>query len=119
MNDELGEIQHGDFERRLRDLQRELEDLLDVTADDARPVQLKDNKGRLSRMDEMHNQSILLANRNLMRTRLQRVRAARRRLDEGNFGFCADCDEMIALPRLQAWPEATLCLGCQSAREAR
>ncbi len=49
------------------------------------------------------------------------VRAAQTRLaqDPEAFGYCLRCDEMIAWKRLEARPESTLCLDCQSEVEAR
>ncbi|MBN3561521.1 TraR/DksA C4-type zinc finger protein [Amphritea spongicola] len=39
---------------------------------------------------------------------------ALRRLDEGLYGECENCGEMIELNRLKANPVAVLCIGCQS-----
>ncbi len=94
-----------------------LDALLTATTTDSKPVDLRANRGRLSRMDEMHNQAILLANRNVTRNRLREVRKALRRLQEGEYGYCLECDEPIAWARLNAYPEAGYCLRCQSNRE--
>lgn len=48
---------------------------------------------------------------------LDDVNAALKRLDNGRFGECEHCGEPIALARLQALPQARLCLTCQSAAE--
>jgi DnaK suppressor protein len=48
---------------------------------------------------------------------LDDVNAALQRLDSGRFGECERCGEPIALARLQALPQARLCLACQSAAE--
>jgi DnaK suppressor protein len=101
----------------LEQLQKRLEILLANTESGAKPVKLKDNQGRLSRMDEMHNQSILVANRNLTKNRLRKVIAAQKRIADGYFGDCQDCGEQIAFVRLKAYPEAGLCLDCQELAE--
>ena len=72
MGDELSPAQLTELESDLHDLKTSLEDLLIATETGAKPVSLRENTGRLSRMDEMHNQSILLANRNVTRNRLSR-----------------------------------------------
>jgi DnaK suppressor protein len=41
--------------------------------------------------------------------------AALRRIEEGNFGICQECDEYIHLKRLAAVPWATFCIRCQEA----
>jgi phage/conjugal plasmid C-4 type zinc finger TraR family protein len=37
---------------------------------------------------------------------------------KGAYGRCEDCGNQIAAERLEALPEATRCIGCQSAWEA-
>lgn len=45
------------------------------------------------------------------------VRAALERMEDGSYGQCLDCDDSIALPRLQAFPAALRCLTCQTQAE--
>ena len=42
---------------------------------------------------------------------------ARKRLDEGRLGWCAECQGDIDLERLEAEPEATLSLNCHAKRQ--
>jgi DnaK suppressor protein len=39
---------------------------------------------------------------------------ARARIAEGGYGVCEDCSAKIAPERLEAIPDATRCVGCQS-----
>jgi DnaK suppressor protein len=48
---------------------------------------------------------------------LRDVRAALRRIRDGRFGVCEQCDEDIAPKRLAAIPWASLCIVCQEAEE--
>jgi DnaK suppressor protein len=48
---------------------------------------------------------------------LQDARAALRRLGDGTFGICEDCEEEISAKRLFAVPWASLCVVCQEARD--
>jgi|TARA_B110000263_G_C15222634_1_gene470722 DnaK suppressor protein len=102
----------------LDELKVSLSDLLAKTEVGSQPVKLKDNAGRLSRMDEMHNQSILIANRTVIKNRLIQAELAQQRMKDGSYGYCTSCDEPIALPRLQASPEAPRCIQCQSLSES-
>jgi DnaK suppressor protein len=56
-----------------------------------------------------------LAIRNLDREShlLRNVRAALRRIEDGNFGVCAHCEEEISPKRLQAVPWTAFCIRCQ------
>ena len=46
---------------------------------------------------------------------LRNARAALRRIEEGNFGTCQECDEDIHPKRLAAVPWAPFCIRCQEA----
>ena len=47
------------------------------------------------------------------------IKQAQRRKAEGAYGICEYCGQMIGEARLQALPEATLCVDCQRKREHR
>ena len=44
---------------------------------------------------------------------LRNLEGALRRIDEGLFGICRECEEEISPKRLKAMPWAMLCLHCQ------
>lgn len=73
------------------------------------------NEGAVADADDEREVALL--------TRAQReldeVDAALRRFDAGRYGDCQRCGEPIGLQRLQARPEARLCVGCQLAVEQR
>lgn len=48
---------------------------------------------------------------------LANVVSALGRLDDGTYGFCADCGEPITEQRLLAVPQALYCTACQAAHE--
>jgi DnaK suppressor protein len=48
---------------------------------------------------------------------LRDARTALRRIQEGNFGTCQECDEDIHPKRLAAVPWATFCIRCQEAAD--
>jgi DnaK suppressor protein len=48
---------------------------------------------------------------------LLEVRAALRRMDEGTFGICAECEAGINPKRLAAIPWASYCIVCQEAAD--
>ncbi len=102
---------------RLDTLENELGSLLDRTRDTVRPVELDQPIGRLSRMDAMQQQKLAQANRRRTEVRLRQVLAAKAALRTGSYGECKRCDEPIAFERLEARPEAPVCLSCQQELE--
>jgi len=49
----------------------------------------------------------------------QRTTATLKRIADGTYGRCLECDEPIPPARLKAIPTATFCVSCQSAAERR
>lgn len=79
---------------------------------ETRPVSLDEPIGRLSRMDAMQQQAMAQAQARLAAQELTRVEAALRRIDEGTYGECVECGEMIAPGRLRVMPDVLLCIAC-------
>ena len=46
-----------------------------------------------------------------------KIELALRKIEEQTFGVCEECEEEIAIKRLQARPEAPLCIQCKEAQE--
>ena len=49
---------------------------------------------------------------------LMLIGAALKRIDNGEFGICLDCEDPISPKRLAAMPWAAYCLRCQEMRDA-
>ncbi len=113
----LSEAQRTALQRALVSLERGLASAHAASAAGAAPVDLEEPIGRVSRIDAIQQQRMAEASRAAQQRRLQRVRAALRRIDEEEYGLCVDCGEAIGFARLEAQPEAPFCIGCQSARE--
>jgi DnaK suppressor protein len=54
----------------------------------------------------------------LSESRLTAITSTLARLEEGRFGICEECNELISLTRLQSVPFARYCLDCQKKIEA-
>jgi DnaK suppressor protein len=61
---------------------------------------------------EAEEDEALLAQEALIVQKIAAVRAAIRRVDEGRYGICLTCGGKIAQARLDAIPEATVCISC-------
>lgn len=113
----LTDAQREHLARRLEQLETELGALLDSTSETVKPVDLDQPIGRLSRMDAMQQQKLAQANRRRTEVRLRQVLAAKAAMRNGSYGECKRCDEPIAFERLEARPEAPVCLPCQEELE--
>lgn len=50
----------------------------------------------------------------LEQKQLDQVEAALQAIEEGTYGRCQHCHQLILLERLQALPYATMCVSCQA-----
>jgi RNA polymerase-binding protein DksA len=50
---------------------------------------------------------------------LSEIDAALKRIEDGTYGTCVNCDQPIAQERLEALPWATLCIDCKRKDELR
>ena len=98
-------------------LEGELRVAVEAAAEGARPVDLDEPIGRLSRMEAIQQKEMASANRATLQTRLRQTAAALKRIQSDEYGLCTACEEPIGFKRLVARPESPMCLGCQSARE--
>jgi DnaK suppressor protein len=107
------------FRERLLQSQAELSALQDTGDEAARVVELDQTSvGRLSRMDALQGQAMSRERGRRRSLELEKIAAALRRIDAGDYGYCLDCDEPIAVQRLALDPAVTLCIDCASARES-
>jgi len=50
---------------------------------------------------------------------LYQIDDALKRLDDGSYGVCQQCNQPIAMSRLKAVPYASMCIQCQRAKEQK
>ena len=101
------------YKKHLLTLQEELTRLSEVTKTSRNPVELDQTSvGRLSRMDAMQAQAMQLETGRRREQELVRIGGALKRIETGDFGYCAICDEEIGEKRLLHDPAFTTCIGC-------
>ena len=83
---------------------------LEALAIDSSPDELD----RIQQANDRH-QAISSLERNS--SRLREIRSALRRIQKGQFGLCAGCEEAISPRRLAAVPWAAFCIQCQEISE--
>ena len=110
MSDTL-DIAH--FRDRLLQLRQDIL-ALQQTRDDASQTVMLDQSsvGRLSRMDALQQQAMAQASQRNAQQMLRKISAALQRCDDGSYGYCRECDEPIAVNRLEIDPACVLCIDC-------
>ncbi len=103
------------LETSLGEITRQLEHSDEST----RPVELdQQSVGRVSRIDAIQQQQMAIAGRDQGERLALAIRRALQRIEDGSYGYCLHCEEPIAFARLEARPQATLCVTCQAKSEA-
>lgn len=50
---------------------------------------------------------------------INKINAAMRKINDGTFGICEDCEEPIGEKRLKAIPDSILCISCAEIKELK
>ncbi len=84
---------------------------------------LKDERATTADLNDRASQeeefSLELRTRDRERKLLRKIDKALDRINQGDFGFCEQCDEEIGLRRLEARPTAELCIDCKEIAERK
>lgn len=110
-------LSHDTLRQKLEKRRQEILETTESTSEDRVPVELDQSmQGRLSRMDALQQREMALATQRRRELEAYRIDAALKRIDTEDYGFCASCDEEIAVGRLEADPAEPLCVECASDR---
>ena len=99
--------------QRLLALKAELLDLSQSAHEDRKPVELdQQSVGRLSRQDSLQAQAMAKAAEARRAQEIRRIDAALQRVEDDEYGWCAECGEAIEEKRLELDPAAPRCAHC-------
>lgn len=89
-------------------------DRLDAQVDDERGTVMLDQQsvGRLNRMDALQRQQMAKETHRRRQLERAKIAAALKRLEEGGYGWCAECGSEISKRRLDVDLTAHLCIEC-------
>lgn len=114
------------MEKKVLDSFREqlLEKRNDILRDTERTLtELNDQSGNISdpndRASAESGRNFELRIRQREQKLLSKIEEAIQRIDDGDFGECESCGELIGLKRLQARPVTSLCIECKTAQESK
>jgi len=68
--------------------------------------------------DFVYQRELMQTTREILEEEATQARDAMERRAEGRYGICEECGQEIPKERLEARPQATLCIDCQRERES-
>jgi DnaK suppressor protein len=80
-------------------------DFRDTSPDFTEEASIESDRNLISRIRERESKLI------------RKIEYALKRLEDGTFGICEECDEEISGQRLKARPVTTLCIKCKEKQE--
>ena len=92
----------------------ELTDSIIYLKEASKPIEPSCALGRLTRMEAIGEKGVNEAILSKSKARLIRLENALKRIDAGTYGICVKCKKEINRGRLEAVPEALLCVNCAS-----
>ena len=110
MND--AQTQH--YQKKLEDTLQEIEKYLAKSEASAEAVAPDKSLGRLSRMEAMQDQQLILEARRRKKMQKVSVQSALQRMDNGQYGSCIFCGNLIPEERLEVAPESSSCVNCSA-----
>ena len=92
---------------------------LDETCENAAKVVELDQScvGRISRMDALQGQAMSQEVKRRRQIELQKITIALNRIEMDGYGYCTECENEIAIKRLELDPSVSLCIECASKLE--
>ena len=108
----MNQEQRQAYKDKLEAVLLEIEDYLSKSEDAAEAVSPDKSLGRLSRMEAMQDQQLVLEVRRRQKRRKAEVFNAISRLEQDQYGQCIFCGIQIAEERLDTFPEVQTCMKC-------
>ncbi|MBI3779218.1 MAG: TraR/DksA family transcriptional regulator [Gammaproteobacteria bacterium] len=119
----LSEKQLQGFDQRLK---KRRDELREIIRDELASTQREDYTELAGMVHDVGDESfaellrgVNLTNRARELEEMQDIEAAIERIKNGAYGTCVECNDAIAIERLDAYPTAKRCITCQSRHENR
>ena len=107
--EEFRTILHDKRDRLLAEAKR--------TLDQEMVIETEERMDEVDQASSEYMQAFSFRLRGRERFLLGKIEHALKKMDEGEYGLCEECDDQISLKRLMARPEAQLCIQCKEAQE--
>ena len=116
-DDYMNDAQLAFFKHRLTQMENELQKNADKTTETLRETTVVPDPADRATIEEEH--ALELRTRDRERKLLKKVKAALKRIEDGDYGWCEETGEPIGVARRIARPTATLSLEAQQRREIK
>jgi DnaK suppressor protein len=103
------EFDELDLSKRLRDARREILESLGERDE----VHIEQTADEMDQARANEARELAITNLTLSARKLRLIEKALERLDTGEYGICANCEDPVGAKRLRAVPWAEYCLKCQ------
>jgi DnaK suppressor protein len=113
----LSKAQQEKFRSTLMEKRARLLEEAKRTLDTEMVIEADERMDEVDQASSEYMQAFSFRLRGRERFLMGKIDVALRKLDEGTYGLCEECEEPISLKRLQARPEAQLCIQCKEAQE--
>ena len=105
------------FRKRLLEQKQDLLTKVESISKSAKEVSMDEVRDSADIASDYYERELAMGLSENERMRLQEVEEALERIDNGTYGKCEACGNLIAEPRLNALPFAKLCVECKAKQE--
>ena len=110
--------QYNELRSRLESEQQRLNNELEQLTANVRPAEERREGSPFGKREEEATESFELEKRlaleKRLRDQLAEIEHALEKFEKGTYGLCDSCEQPIAAERLEALPQASLCVACKT-----
>lgn len=117
---EKGQLSQKDlkrFKKSLEDSRKAIIENARKTMEEESNFDTDDLPDEIDQASSEYAQSMAFRLRDREKFLLKKIEKALQRIEDGTFGMCERCEELITMKRLEARPVTTLCIRCKEEQE--
>ncbi len=117
MSDHLSDDTLADLREQLEEKRAELASKSKIALENLRTENERGGRDTVDESTEERGQTAQLRHKDREKKYLTKINHALERIEDGTYGQCVECGEVIPEKRLQARPAAVFCISCKEERE--
>ena len=107
------------FKKSLEDSRKAIIENARKTMEEESNFDTDDLPDEIDQASSEYAQSMAFRLRDREKFLLKKIEKALQRIEDGTFGMCERCEELITMKRLEARPVTTLCIRCKEEQEKK